>query len=320
MPQTGQEPYHKDVPLLIVPVAAEGDVDVIAEERAEGHVPPPPEFGRTPGNQGIIEVFEEAEAEHPSETDRHIGVAGEVKVKLERIEQRACPVGDEGHVRQSVERGDGKTAAVGDQNLFGKPDGEAEHPVVEVLHLNVTVGKLFFDVLIADNRTRDKLREERNVQQEGKEGFLHLRVVAVHVDDVGHGLEGEEADPDGHGQRDHGNLRVEDHIERLGEEAEIFIYPEDAEVERDRRDQPQSFCHGGVDVVDQETEEVVAEHQPDHQEDRHRFAPCVEQKGKRGQHDPPIGIIFYEEICQKQGRHKDVQKQEMREKHDRILW
>ena len=40
---------------------------------------------------GIIEVFVEAEAEHTTETDRHIRVCGEVKIDLEGVSHSTNP-------------------------------------------------------------------------------------------------------------------------------------------------------------------------------------------------------------------------------------
>ena len=200
VPHPGEEPHDENVSLLVVTVAAERNVDIIAEERAEGHMPSPPELGRAPGDERIVEVFKEAEAEHSAKPDGHVGVSGELEIELQRKEQRTHPAGDERDFRQSVQRRDHGITAVRDQNLFGKTDREAEQAVVEIREIHMTVGKLFLDVLVAYDRTGDELREERNVQQESKEGFLHLRVFPVNVDDIGHRLEGKETDPDRHSQ------------------------------------------------------------------------------------------------------------------------
>ena len=102
----------------------------------------------------------------------------------------------------------------------------------------MTVGKLFLDVLVTHDRSGNELREERNVQKKAEEGFLNLCVFAVNVDDVRHGLEGKETDPDRHRQRNHGNLRPEDRVEGLGKEAEVFIDPENTQIEYDCQNEP----------------------------------------------------------------------------------
>ena len=59
-------------------------------------MPAPPEFRDRPGLVGIVEVLQEPEAEQPSQADGHVGIAGEIKVDLEREGQRAQPRRDHG--------------------------------------------------------------------------------------------------------------------------------------------------------------------------------------------------------------------------------
>lgn len=73
------------------PVAAQRDIDIVAEPSAEGDMPPPPELRRAPRDIRIIEVLHEVEPEHASETNRHIAVPGKIKVNLQRIGKRAIP-------------------------------------------------------------------------------------------------------------------------------------------------------------------------------------------------------------------------------------
>ena len=90
MPQAGEQPYHGDVEKLAAPaaaVAAQRDVHIIAEPGAERHVPAPPEFRHAGGDVWVVEVFLELETYHPPEADGHVGIAGEVKVDLQREAQ-----------------------------------------------------------------------------------------------------------------------------------------------------------------------------------------------------------------------------------------
>ena len=72
-------------------VAAERDVEVVAEPGRQRDVPAPPELGEALRDVRVVEVLEEAEPEHPAEPDRHVRVAGEVEVDLERVAERAEP-------------------------------------------------------------------------------------------------------------------------------------------------------------------------------------------------------------------------------------
>ena len=69
------------------------EVDVILEPGRKRNVPTAPKFLYRFGNVGIVEVFNEIEAHHMAQTDRHIGVAAEVKIDLQRVGDRAQPAG-----------------------------------------------------------------------------------------------------------------------------------------------------------------------------------------------------------------------------------
>ncbi len=66
-------------------VAAERDVEVVAQEARQGHVPAPPEVAEAGRPVGAVEVLREDEAHQQRQPDRHVGVAGEVAVDLRRI-------------------------------------------------------------------------------------------------------------------------------------------------------------------------------------------------------------------------------------------
>ena len=78
MPEAGQKPYHKDIKKLsaaLDTVATQRDVNIIAEPRAEGDVPTPPEFGDAFGDVRIVKVLWEIEAQHSAQTNRHQRIA-----------------------------------------------------------------------------------------------------------------------------------------------------------------------------------------------------------------------------------------------------
>ena len=54
-------------------------------------MPAPPEIGHAVRNIGVIEVLHEPEAEHASETARHVGIAREVEIDLKRITEYSDP-------------------------------------------------------------------------------------------------------------------------------------------------------------------------------------------------------------------------------------
>ena len=74
-----------------VAVAAERDVEIVAQELRQRHVPAPPEIDDAGGLVGRIEIERQEDAEHQRNADRHVGIAGEIEIELERIGQRADP-------------------------------------------------------------------------------------------------------------------------------------------------------------------------------------------------------------------------------------
>ena len=90
MPQTGnQEGDHsiEQFPELTLPVAAQGDVHILPEPAAQGHMPPAPELPEGFGQIRHIEILAHGDAKHPGQTQHHIDTAGEVAVKLQGVQE-----------------------------------------------------------------------------------------------------------------------------------------------------------------------------------------------------------------------------------------
>ena len=66
-------------------VSSKRNVEVVFQPAGEGDVPAAPEFGDGRRFIGGVEVFVEMEAEQQSDTDGHIGVAGEVAIDLQGV-------------------------------------------------------------------------------------------------------------------------------------------------------------------------------------------------------------------------------------------
>ena len=66
-------------------VAAERDVEVVAQPARQRHVPAPPEVLERQRPVGGVEVLREADAEQQRAADGDVGVAGEVGVDLDGV-------------------------------------------------------------------------------------------------------------------------------------------------------------------------------------------------------------------------------------------
>ena len=74
-----------------VAIAAERDVEVVAQEARQRHVPAAPEILQRHGAVGHVEILRQHDAEQQGEAERHVGVAGEVEIDLEGEAERRLP-------------------------------------------------------------------------------------------------------------------------------------------------------------------------------------------------------------------------------------
>ena len=87
VPQAAQQ--HRDQKIDVAPsrslsIAAERDVKIIAQEPRQRHVPAPPEIDQRKRFIRRVEIERETHADHQRQADRHVGVAGEIVIELER--------------------------------------------------------------------------------------------------------------------------------------------------------------------------------------------------------------------------------------------
>ena len=88
VPQAAEQHREHEVPVRVpaaAAVAAEGDVEVVAQPARQRHVPAAPEVLQAQGDVGRVEVRREADAEEQRDADGDVGVAAEVGVDLERV-------------------------------------------------------------------------------------------------------------------------------------------------------------------------------------------------------------------------------------------
>ena len=94
VPQPAQQHRRNDVDRLArAPrsVAPQRNVQIVAQEPAERHVPAAPEIPHRHRPVRRVEVERQPQAEHQPQADRHVGIAGEIEVDLQRVGQRRDP-------------------------------------------------------------------------------------------------------------------------------------------------------------------------------------------------------------------------------------
>ena len=212
-------------------------------------MPSAPEVGDRGGDVGIIEVLEELKAEHIAQTASHIGVAGEVEVDLEGVRQNTHP-GSEHAVFVGIaeHRGGQRAHLVGDEHLLAQAHAEQLDALGKAVERLAAVVELIGYVAVADDRSGDKLREQRHIGSETDKALGNRRVVAVYVDNIAHRLEGVEADTDRQTDMQVGNIQERQHIQRVGDHARVFEHREYSYIKYAGQNKKQLFLFGVLTV------------------------------------------------------------------------
>ena len=288
VPDAGEEPDQEEVAHGLPgpgPAAPQGDVHIVPEPGAQGDMPPPPELGDRAGDIGEVEVLQEMETEHPPQADGHVRVAGEVVVDLKGIAQGAQP----GHGGRELSAGHAPGGVghggqlVGEEDLFPQPHHEAAAPGGEIPPVLPAVEDLIGHGGVFHDGPRHQLGEEGDVEPQPQGIALDLCLAHSNVEDVAHGLEGEEGDADG--QLDHRDGHIEPHQRQvLQGEGQVFEHKKKAQVAH----------HGDGDgkggtfplhppEVDPQAEAVVGQDGDAHDQDEPGLAPGIEEQGGRQQ-------------------------------------
>ena len=315
VPETGQEPRGQDIEPLVPAVTAQGYVDIVAEETSQGDMPTVPEVGDGVTAVRVAEVLVEVEPEATPNAYGHVGIAGEVKVDLQGVCQYAYP-GTRGGasveaVHQELFRHDAHL--VGNDNLLAQTVDEAEYSVGHVAHLHLAPVNLLGNGAVAHDRAGNELGEHAYVEQKVHEAPLGRAFLLINIYQIGYTLEDVETDAYGqgypgvgHGYANHGKGSCRKR--GVLENAQRQHVGDDAYVQC-------QFPVRGLRVYELAYVEID-EHQCEHQEHIHRFAPCIEEQGeehKAGIAAPVRGEPLPVHVC---GKHigEEECRQEDKEK------
>ena len=152
-------------------------------------MPALPKFGDGRRFVGRIEVLRELESDHQPQTHRHVGIAAEVEIDLERIGHQAAPRAGEsdGGLRKSPigHGGDG----IGQQHLFGQSQHEQGDAGAGFRPAVGAHPELFVQFVIAHDRTRHQLGKQGHIAGEIDETLRRAGLAAIDVDRIAHRLE-----------------------------------------------------------------------------------------------------------------------------------
>ena len=124
------------------------------------------------------------EAEDPSKTYGHIGIAGEVKIDLQHKGNAIDPVEKDGLFIGGPENCRQLAELVSKQNLFAKTNEKPSQAQGKVTEAVLPVIELPGHIHIADNGAGNELGKQGHIGTEGNGILLHLHIAPVHIDGV----------------------------------------------------------------------------------------------------------------------------------------
>ena len=263
-------------------IAAEGDVQIVAEPAAERHMPPAPELGDAAGDERIIEVLEKVEAEYMTEPDCHVAVTREIKVNVQGIGDGIEPVEQHGLVIRILEDVHELAEHIGKQDLFGETDDKAADAECGFGGAVRAGLELSGNICVAHDRTCDQLREHGDVGGEVDVVALRRHIAAIDVDDIADDLEGIEADADRQRDLQKRDRQPGDGIEAGDEEVSVFAIAEHGKAEHNGERQEQLCKPFAAVFLNQPAEDITLRDGDQHQDEIFRLTPAVEkQTGKQ---------------------------------------
>ena len=171
--------------------------------------------------------------------------------------------------------------------------------------------------LVLDDGPGDQLGEQRHIRTHVEDVLLGLHDAPVHVDGVGHGLEGVEADADGQGQSQRGDTGAQQAVQVVDGEIRVLEEAQDPQIAHHVHDQHGLgglLLPGVLKMADEPGVGVVEHRGEQHDQDILRLAPAVEHKAEQQQH----GIACLpgaQEIDPRHHRQEDQQKDGAAEYH-----
>ena len=322
MPQAAQQHGQEQVAVGVegaFAVAAQGDVQVVAQPGRQADVPAPPELGDRLADVGLLEVLHEAEAHHQAQADGHVAVAAEVEVQLCGVGQGAEPGIARGGVLQGEAVVGDHGQGVGDEHFLDEALHEAGAAFGELVQGVGAVVELVDQVLEAQHGACDQVRENRHERCEVDQVAGSRGVTAVYVDDVADRLEDVERDTDrqqhvGEDERLQAE-RGDDRVEAVDAEVGVLEVAEDRQVDAYAQQQP-TLCRLGAHAsgTDFQADPVVPQGDTGEQGEEVHPPPGVEDVA--GDQQQQVAITLPAQVVQaEEDRQEQEQEHVGREDH-----
>ena len=193
-------------------------------------MPALPKIGHARSDIGVVEVFRERKTEDVCQSQRHIGIAGEIEIQLHRV-------ADGGEPRQPrVDELCGEDSVhhapddVGNEQFFGQADHEPPDTLRRLFGGVLPVVDLRRGVFPAQDRAGEDIWEERDEQRRAQGVFCHARGLSVDLDDIADGREREKRHAEGKSESGQNKGRAEKDVYVSHEEIQVFICRQNTKV------------------------------------------------------------------------------------------
>ena len=198
VPQTAEKEGEEKVaehPFLAFSVAAQRDIQIVAEPARKRDVPAPPEILDIRGLVWRIEVPRQFDPEHEGTADGHVAVAREIEVQLESVAERTKDGFTESQRRRNIEDIVHKRRKIiRHKHLLGEADAQHDKAAIEIFPVHHALGafELWHHLAVMDDRASDKLREEADKKPIMQETLSRrIMLLGIDVGEIGYLLEGE---------------------------------------------------------------------------------------------------------------------------------
>ncbi len=297
VPQPSQQHGHDQIEIgtePALPVAAQRDVQVVAQPRRQGDVPTPPELRHTGRLVGGTEVIGKLEPQEKGDANGHVAVAGEVAIDLQGVAihpQQVLHAGIEGRIVENALH-EVHADVVGNDGFLQESAHEEEDTAAKHIGRDAQgTADLWQEVAGTDNGAGHQLRKERHVEGIVEQAAQGSELTSIDVEGITQRLEGEKGDA--HREEDvEGTERdAPQRAQPLVEEVGVLEVAEQSEVDAEAQQHPglpPQCPHGPFQT---EGDEEVADSDRHQQEEVPAAALVVEVVGEGGDKKQAGGIL-----------------------------
>ena len=246
MPQATQYESGHEVqvdPRRGATIAAQGDIEIIPQVAAERHVPPAPEILDVQRLVGRIEIDRQPDVEQERRPDRHVAIAAEIEIELERVGETGRPGAEKIERFPTLEaRVCPYREGVGNDHFLEQADAENKQAKgnIPIAHDQGPARlELRHHLAVVQDRTCYEVREKGDEQRIVEEiVFPCLAAVAVHQ--IGYLRECEETYPQWQQQVRRNKADIERGIDVVDQEVGILEISKQTKVADDSAGQDEA--------------------------------------------------------------------------------